>query len=301
MSIELDDFFNTDKKEFYNLRDRYIEPPFSVLDSKNGNWQRRKDNWKKIGIKSEIGRNITGRNNFNDSKLINHSRKKLNFSNEILKINPNSIFDPVLCEIIYTWFCPKDGNIFDPFAGGSVRGIVANYLGYKYTGIELREEQVLSNKDQSLEILSKDNQPNWIVGDSDSEIDKLVENNVYDLLFTCPPYHDLEVYSNNKDDLSNMNYTDFIIKYESIIKKSYSILKNNSYACIVVGEIRDKKGFYKGFIPDTIQAFKKAGFQYYNEMILLNAIGSARIRCQAAMKNKKITKVHQNILVFKKV
>ena len=212
MSIELDDFFNTDKKEFYNLRDRYIEPPFSVLDSKNGNWQRRKDNWKKIGIKSEIGRNITGRNNFNDSKLINHSRKKLNFSNEILKINPNSIFDPVLCEIIYTWFCPKDGNIFDPFAGGSVRGIVANYLGYKYTGIELREEQVLSNKDQSLEILSKDNQPNWIVGDSDSEIDKLVENNVYDLLFTCPPYHDLEVYSNNKDDLSNMNYTDFIIK-----------------------------------------------------------------------------------------
>ncbi|MFT7593218.1 MAG: hypothetical protein ACI8R4_000531 [Paracoccaceae bacterium] len=33
-----------------------------------------------------------------------------------------SIFDPVLCEIAYRWFCPQGGTVLDPFAGGSVRG-----------------------------------------------------------------------------------------------------------------------------------------------------------------------------------
>jgi hypothetical protein len=37
-----------------------------------------------------------------------------------------SIFDPVLCEIAYRWFCPSGGTVLDPFAGGSVRGIVAS-------------------------------------------------------------------------------------------------------------------------------------------------------------------------------
>ena len=39
-----------------------------------------------------------------------------------------SIFDPVLCELVYRWFCPSKGKILDPFAGGSVRGIVAAHL-----------------------------------------------------------------------------------------------------------------------------------------------------------------------------
>ena len=32
------------KKEL--LRDKFIEPPFSVLNSTNGNWQKRKNKWK---------------------------------------------------------------------------------------------------------------------------------------------------------------------------------------------------------------------------------------------------------------
>ena len=74
-----------------------------------------------------------------------------------------SIFDPVLCELIYKWFCPSKGKILDPFAGGSVRGIVAEYLGYSYTGIELRQEQVEENYNQAKIIGLK---PNWVVGDS---------------------------------------------------------------------------------------------------------------------------------------
>jgi tRNA G10 N-methylase Trm11 len=267
------------------LRDRFIEPPFSILDTKSGNWQRRKKEWMRIGMKSEVGR---------DSVVINMDTKsKKNNSAKYI-----SIFDPALCEVLYNWFCIDGKEILDPFAGGSVRGIVANYLGFKYTGIDIRQEQIDSNIEQGLEILNNDNQPEWIVGDSNKVLDGF--NKEYDFVFSCPPYADLEVYSDLEGDVSNMPYIEFMKAYEQIIAKSCNLLKRGGYACFVVGEVRDKKGNYIGFVPDTITAFKKCGMNYYNEGILLNAIASASMRANGNMKSQKLVKVHQNILIFKK-
>jgi len=47
----------------------------------------------------------------------------------------------------------------------------------------------------------------------------------YDLIFSCPPYANLEVYSDLKEDLSNMDYKDFKIKYRAIIELSVKKLK----------------------------------------------------------------------------
>lgn len=267
------------------LRDKFIEPPFSVLDTKSGNWQRRKRQWMKIGIKSEIGR---------DSVVINMDtkRKEKNTADYV------SVFDPALCEVLYSWFCPKGGSILDPFAGGSVRGIVANYLGYKYTGIDIRQEQIDSNREQGLDILDVNNQPNWYVGDSNKQLEGFTSP--YDFVFSCPPYADLEVYSDLEGDVSNMEYKEFLCAYSEIIKKSCSLLKSGGYACFVVGEVRDKKGNYIGFLPDTINAFKSCGMSFYNEAILLNPVASASMRANGNMKTQKLVKIHQNVLVFKK-
>mgnify|MGYP003660289171 CR=1 FL=1 len=275
------------------LRDKFIEPPFSILDTKSGNWQRRKKEWKRIGIKSEIGREVEtiriGTENYIGIK------NKLAYDN---KEKYTSIFDPTLCEILYHWFCVDGKEILDPFAGGSVRGIVANYLGYKYTGIDIRQEQIDSNIEQAINILDKDNQPKWYVGDSNDVLDNI--NKKFDFIFSCPPYGDLETYSDLEGDISNMPYNKFMEAYESIIDKSCKLLKNNGYACFVVGEIRDKKGNYIGFVPDTVNAFKRCGMNYYNECILLNPIASASMRANGNMKTQKLVKVHQNVLIFKK-
>ena len=275
------------------LRDKFIEPPFSILDTKQGNWQRRKRQWKKIGMKSEVGRDVV----LFSMGTKSYKNKEEYEDKESTKLN-TSIFDPALCEVLYNWFCPKGGNILDPFAGGSVRGIVANYLGYKYTGIDIRQEQIESNRDQAIEILSVNNQPNWYVGDSDKVLDDF--NKKYDFVFSCPPYADLEVYSKLEGDISNMPYVNFMQSYESIIAKSCKLLKKGGYACFVVGEVRNKKGNYIGFVPDTIRSFEKCGMKFYNEAILLNAIASASMRAENNMKNQKLTKVHQNVLIFKK-
>ena len=99
------------------------------------------------------------------------------------------------------------------------------------------------------------------IGDS-RDINKLTDNVKVDMIFTCPPYADLEVYSDLKDDISNMEYKDFLIAYREIIKNSTNQLQDNRFAIFVVGEVRDKKGAYYNLIGDTIQAFKDAGLDY---------------------------------------
>lgn len=292
------DLFGNEIIEDVLLRDKFLEPPFSVLDTRQGSWQNRKRKWQSLGMKSEVGRadelTYTGAaSKFDYYRVKEGKRDKTDEQS-------TSIFDPALTELMYNWFCPENGTILDPFAGGSVRGIVANYLGYKYTGIELRQEQVESNREQALNILPVNNQPQWYCGDSD----KLLDNHwqmKFDFIFSCPPYADLEVYSDLPDDLSNMNYKDFVIKYRSIIQKALKLLKPNCYAVFVVGEVRDKDGFYYDFVGDTKRAFIEDGAKLYNDAILLNVVGTASMRADRTFgSNKKLVKIHQNVLVFKK-
>ena len=279
------DLFGNPIERKKTIKERYIITPFSILDGNSGDWKDRLNRWKKLDIKSEIGRS-----------------KDLSFNKGLEKYMPNytntSIFDPVLCEIMYYWFCPINGKILDPFAGGSVRGIVASYLDYNYTGIDIRQEQIDSNIEQAQNIIPN-KIPNWICGDSNKVLDSI--NEKFDLIFSCPPYADLEVYSDLEDDISNMPYDKFLELYRSIVKKSCDKLKPGGYACFVVGEVRDKRGNYIGFVPDTIKAFQDSGVHFYNEFIFKErGLFSAAFRVNNNMRNKKNVKIHQNVLVFKK-
>lgn len=211
-----------------------------------------------------------------------------------------SIFDPTLCEVVYRWFTPPDAFILDPFAGGSVRGIVAAECGKNYFGIDLRSEQVDANKVQADKICHTA-KPNWYVGNSKNVVSIVGNEQKFDFIFSCPPYFDLEVYSDNPEDLSTMDPEKFIDEYNHIIKESCSLLKNDRFACFVVGDVRDKKGNYLNFVSLTIDAFQQAGLHLYNEAILLTAIGSLPIRAGRTFSaSRKLGKTHQNVLVFVK-
>jgi DNA modification methylase len=139
------------------------------------------------------------------------------------------------------------------------------------------------------------------VCDDSTNIDKLFSGEKFDLVFSCPPYADLEVYSDDPRDLSNMKYVDFMEAYREIIRKSCAMLNDNRFAVFVVGEVREKSGVYYNFVADTIAAFRDAGLSYYNEMILATQIGSMAVRIARQFNaSRKIGKVHQNVLVFYK-
>lgn len=268
------------------VSDEFIVPPFSVLNSRDGFWQTRKRMWKRLGINSEIGRSA-----------------ELCLAQSLNKIDPRktytgtSIFDPVTCELMYKWFCPPGGQVLDPFAGGSVRGVVAVLLGYQYWGCDLSKIQIKANRQQA-DIICK-NQPVWVCGDS---LDTFYAAPKGDFLFTCPPYGDLEKYSDHPRDISNMEYHTFIAAYSRILLKGFKKLNQNRFACIVVGDFRDKSGFLRGFVGDTERVMSDIGFKYYNEIIYLeNGLNTAAMRAKKQFNAaRKAIKTHQNILVFVK-
>ncbi len=214
-----------------------------------------------------------------------------------------SIFDPVLCELTYRWFCPAAGTILDPFAGGSVRGIVASKLGFQYIGVELRHEQVAANMAQGIALCGVP-VPRWVEGDSRQVLPHMAggdEPVAADLIFSCPPYADLEVYSDHPNDISNMPYAKFREAYGEIIAGACALLKPNRFACFVVGDARGKDGNYYGLPWHTVDAFERAGLRLYNESVLVTAIGSLPIRITKQFNSgRKLGKTHQNIFVFVK-
>ena len=273
-----------DKNNISSLSERFLISPFSVLNAREGWWQNRKRAWLAMGIRGEVGR----------------TENLLRMSDTCsLGEKDTSIFDPVLCELAYTWFAPVGGVVLDPFAGGSVRGIVASKLKRQYIGHELRQEQVTANRQQADDICTDDEMPPiWICGDS-RKIDATCKDVDADFIFSCPPYADLEVYSDDPQDISTLGYEDFKKAYFEIIKKACDRLKNDRFACFVVGEVRDNRGNYYDFVGDTVEAFKAAGLNYYNEAILVTSVGSLPIRAGKQFSaSRKLGKTHQNILVF---
>jgi len=274
------------------LAEKFLVPPFSILDTRRGYWQERKQMWYSLGLQSELGR---------DTSLTYDREGDEDFVGMAIDSRGGniSVFDPVLSELMYKWFCTDGGEILDPFAGGSTRGVIARYLNYKYTGIELRKEQVRANISQAEDIFVE-NYPDWICGDSNKILDSI--DSKYDFVFSCPPYYDLEVYSDLEGELSNHStYDGFLVEYKEIISKAVNLLKEDRFACFAVGDIRDGDGMYRNFVSDTISAFLDTGMRLYNEMILVTPVGSLPIRINKQFQGyRKTGKTHQNILVFYK-
>lgn len=298
------------------LNDLFGVPPFSVLDARQGYWQDRKRAWIGLGIKSETGRGeglaFHTEPEFYEAKrrtekALGRTMPSDEFRRDYYRppdtpVHSNtSVFDPVLCEIVYRWFSAPGAVVLDPFAGGSVRGVVAALLGRRYVGIDLRPEQVRANEEQWAAIKAAKETPDpwWIVGDS--RIAMAEGGDRHDLVFTCPPYFDLETYSDDPADLSNMKWGEFLIAYRTIIRLAADRLAADRFFVIVVGEVRDPDGIYRSFVPETIAACESSGLRFYNDITLLTVCGSAAFRAKKQFSTtRKVVKTHQNVLVFVK-
>ncbi len=423
---------------FTPLASRFLVPPFSVFDARQGYWQARKRAWIALGIQSELGRDAglalqgegittesghfyrrkarglldfspqvqstypqgkgrmrgtprpVGKGGLSDQMapperlngriprslpiapggqlLIDRYRERDEPDEPSVAMSGTSIFDPVLCEVIYRWFSPRGGAVLDPFAGGSVRGIVASALGRSYVGIDLRAEQVAANEQQANRILRPGGEPlleqeepqtaaaaaegedhhawmphsyrqgilraderisadtssgsvtsptpsvgpvsssreaprpAWLVGDSREMEGMLPTQYQADMVFTCPPYYDLEVYSDLEADLSRSpTYEAFLEGYQTILHQALLRLKQDRFACIVVSNIRDKQGLYRSLVADTVEVCRQAGLFLYNDAILLTVAGSLPVRVGYQFPtSRKLGKTHQNVLIFVK-
>jgi len=341
-----------------SLAARFLVPPFSILDARQGYWQERKRAWLALGLQSELGRdgnanknqgydqidgewlpgvrgrqaesapvfgtpNMNGQRDHNVwasdkglrgkagttgknsamNRLTGRLGRQWNETRSVV-----SIFDPVLCELAYRWFCPPGGLVVDPCAGGSVRGVLAGLLGRRYRGVELRPPQVEANREQWAAIdklVPKDADdyrpaPTWVVDDG-RNLKAHARVKSADFALTSPPYGDLEIYSDDPRDLSTMTHPKFCEAHRAIVAAVARALRPDRFACWVVGDFRDETGRYRGFVAETIAAFQAAGLALYNDAILATAIASLPLRVAGQFTDaRKLGKTHQNVLVFVK-
>lgn len=196
------------------LVDRFGAAPLSVLSARSGDWQARKALWSRLGLASEDGRadNLLGLSpvvrfkNWTAVKqeaearaghALTHAEIERDNLDKLVEFPGagTSVFDPALTELVYSWFSAPGMRIIDPWAGGSVRGIVAAVLGRDYVGVELRGEQIEANRKQ-LRVIdaavragvagSGGSVPEWVAGEGSALLEAM-EDESFDLAFSAPP------------------------------------------------------------------------------------------------------------------
>ncbi|MGS4886070.1 DNA methyltransferase [Roseibium sp. MB-4] len=279
------------------LYDSFIYPPFSVLDARAKWWQYRKRRWLDLGIDSGKGRKDELLSGYADAMtkwatVQGHAQEPADWMSK-------SIFDPVLAELLIAWFSPPNGRVLDPFAGGSVRGVVSALMGRSYLGVDISEDQITENREQAKR-LNVANRARWKVGDAVRLYQSGVRG-LHDMIMTCPPYGDLERYSDDPQDLSNMPYDLFLGGFRQAVKNAAARLAEDRFAVFVVGDFRDKEGINRGFVADTIAACRDAQLHFYNDGVLVTQIASLPLRVRGQFEgSRKLGKTHQNVLVFVK-
>ena len=208
-----------------------------------------------------------------------------------------SVFAAPLMEwIILRYGGERGGKILDAFAGGPVRAVVSAIMGMHYTGIELRGEQIAEN----INVLKKLKLSNCTFHESDARFFDIAEKS-FDCAITCPPYHNLEKYSDRADDMSNQSsYEEFNAGMALCANTQFRHLKPGAFMCIVVGNFRDKTGELVDFPGHTIGNFREAGFIYWQNVVLCKNFASATIRSTNAWKGKKLVPASEFLLVFRK-
>lgn len=207
----------------------------------------------------------------------------------------HSIFPAPLMEMIIVRYGGSKGSkILDAFAGGPPRGLVSAIMGHEYVGFEIRQEQIDENE-ATLEKLSLEGAYYIHADGRFLDIDEQ-----FDCAITCPPYFDLEQYSEQPDDLSNLgSYTEFNASMWLCAQAHRQRMKPGAFVCVIVGLFRDKKGELIDFPADTVENFRDAGFTYWQNIILSKNFASAAIRASNAWRGHKLVPRHENLLIFR--
>lgn len=278
-----------------NLYEPFEYPPFSVLDTRTGKWSARQKAWRAVTGSDAVGRHLI---KGTITTQVDWAQKR-----------QISEFDPVLAELMIRWFSKEGDLILDPFAGGPTRGLVSGVLGRDYLGYDVYEAQVCANelaKKRAMESHYVSGSVIWGIADSAIAIPRAP---AADMIFTCPPYFNLERYGTQYNDISNSpDYKTFLHKYADILLKAEERLKKGGFFVVVVSDVREKlcnkdlaTGQYLGFVYDTMDILKFSGLKFYNELVLVNQAGTLPTRAyQPFRRSKKIGRQHQTVLVFYK-
>jgi len=127
-----------------------------------------------------------------------------------------------------------------------------------------------------------------------------VQQESQDLLFTCPPYWDIEDYGENPGQAEAADtYEEFLENMARIYDSCYHALKPGAFACVIVNDFRKDKIFYP-YHADTLRILQQVGFNCHDMIIMKYASSIQSMFTNQLYKARKVAKIHEYILVMRK-
>ena len=213
-------------------------------------------------------------------------------------------FPVALAEKIIRTFAKKGSRIIDPFNGIGSTTLAASKCDCSAVGIDLSKK--------FCNIASKrvnDENINIICGDC-LEVLQSLNDNMFDLCVTSPPYWDIlnmkhsvdkkatTSYSKKKTDLGNiLKYNDFINALGNVFELVAKKIVPNGYCVINVMDIRKKSNFYP-LHCDLVTELSTRGF-YLDDIIIWDRQQEYNNMRPLGYPYKfRINKVHEYLMIF---
>lgn len=222
------------------------------------------------------------------------------------RANAASIFNPMLAAMLVQAYSQQGDLVIDPFAGGGTRAIISALMKRDYVGIDVRPDEVdrvnarIKELGFNTAVYCRDAaRASWRPDGYDGAPPIIARK--AEMLLTCPPYWNLEVYSEDPADLSTkQTYSDFLLGISEVIRRSKHGLKNGGVAVWVVGEFRHPEtSELLDFPGDVARLHQEHGFWIYDRFVYSHANPQAFWRMGVFDKTRKLIRVHEHVIVAK--
>lgn len=223
-----------------------------------------------------------------------------------------STYNPTQARLFLDYYMKPGAHVLDPFMGRGTRSVMTYSLGMSYTGFDTCADTVALNEKllaRARALYGGDNSATSTLhlGDGTALTPYEEQENLFDGVFTCPPYYDIERYSGAEGDLSHMTEAAFNDRVRVLFKHLHRLVKpSGKYrpdihpVLMTVGTVRhgedglvDMDSLFQGFARD-------AGFVLHDKVVTENRAPGAGFTFRRNWSLGFVTKAHETTLVWVK-
>ena len=217
-----------------------------------------------------------------------------------------SIMPANIVRRVIAFYSEPGDTVLDPCAGHNSRMQVTHEQGRNYIGYDVCHWFMEFNREVAGKIQKRDTRA-FFGGECDiilreQSSEHLEEGDCsVDLVFTSPPYWDLEHYDDHPEQLGiGKTYEQFLDGLQRVAAECFRVLKPGKFCVFNVNDFR-KDGRLYLYHADTLDRFQRAGFEPFDVIIMLwPSIPFRSIFATQVERDKKTGKAHEYLLVFRK-
>lgn len=209
-------------------------------------------------------------------------------------------WSPYIPRNIILRYSKEKDLILDQFAGGGTTLVEAKLLNRDIIGVDINDTALARCKEK-VSFHHEGANGKVYLHKGDACCMDFIPDDTIELICTHPPYADIIRYSKNiKEDISSLDYEDFLYAMDKVSSEAYRVLKRNCFCVFLIGDIR-KEGYVKPLGLEVMKIFEKQGFK------LKEIIIKQQHNCKMTPKWEKISAernflllAHEYIFVMKK-